>query len=278
MRKSFVQAARERLSVSDTNSKETNRRRLQDFKDHPLLYIALVASGLLSMIAGAVLGLGVHVLDGDVKIHADFPHIFFAVIYAILFPAFFEYGLANWLHKLLHREDKNETQYWISMIMVGVTFIGTTVTAFSAIDVIVTAGGFFTAFNEVPVEVQRWIAFSLPTMFMINIAAGELYRHSSSFAQLRRLAETELKGKQLDADLEMDLAKVEMEKNVAILAAARYSENAVAEQKIISESIGDAQWNKDSQNLKMRYAAHTKGVPDFVPTEADEETQTDNFS
>ncbi len=225
--------------------KEATRREYKEFFDHPLLFVALAASGLLSALAGIAIGLGLRMVDGQLYVNLDAAHIFFALLYAVLFPYFFEFGLANWLHKSLHREPGNVVQYWTAMVMIGITFIGTAATAYSAMDVLVTAGGFFDSFKEIPAGVQRWIAFSLPTMFMLNIAAGELYRQFTTEAVLKRSADIELREARIAVDMEIALAKMDADKNISIAAAEEYSRRASVEAPEIGKRKGGNNWEKD---------------------------------
>lgn len=224
---------------------EKTRREYKEFFDHPLLYIALVASGFLSALAGVAIGLGVKMVDGNMKMTVDVGHIFFALIYSILFPYFFEFGLGNWLHKLLHREPENKWQLWTASVMVAVTFIGTAITAYSAMDVLVTAGGFFAAFTEIPASIQRWIAFALPTMFLLNIASGEFYRQFTTEAILKRAANVELRENQIAADMEVELAKMKAKKDIAIATANEYASKAEKDAPEIGKNRGSEKWNND---------------------------------
>ena len=229
---------------------EKMRRNMSEFRDHPLLYIALIASGFLSALAGLAIGLGLKMVDGNVQIIWDVPHVFFALLYAGLFPYFFEFGLANWLHKLLHREPENTIQLVTAWIMVILTFIGTAVTAYSAMDVLVTAGGFFASFTEISPTVQKWIAYALPTMFLLNIASGEAYRQFTAHAVLQRTADIELHEKRLGAELEVQLAQMEAKKQVAIAQAAEYSRQALTDAPLIGKDKGNNQWKNEAAQLR----------------------------
>lgn len=233
-------------SKSDAQ-RESFRREYREFFDHPLLFVALIMSGLLSAIAGIVVGLGMRIENGAAVVNFDIAHVFFAILYAVAFPYFFEFGLANWLHKLLHREPDNVVQFWTSWVMIAITFIGTAATAYSAMDVLVTAGGFFDSFVAIPPIVQKWIAFSLPTMIMLNIAAGELYRQFTTEAILKRSAENELREAQVAADMEIKLAQVEADKTVSIHAAEEYSRRAEREAPEIGRKKGEASWQARTQ-------------------------------
>lgn len=242
---SKVEDIKANLNKKAEAKKESIRRDWQEFSDHPLLYSALVVSGVLSSLAGAAVGLGLQVTDGNMLYHGDFPHIFFAVLYAALFPYFFEYGLANWLNKYLEREPENKVQNYTAAVMVVITFIGTAVTAFSAMDVLVTSLGFFNAFQEIPPVVQKWVAFALPGMLMLNIAAGEFYRQFSTAAVLQREISMELREKKIEADNEVRIAKMEAEKNVAIHAAQEYARRATQDTPKIGQQKGGAMWDGD---------------------------------
>jgi hypothetical protein len=244
---SLIDKAKKRMESRKTETKEQTRRSWQEFYDHPLLFTALIVSGFLSGLAGLAIGFGVHVENGFVTYQADLPHIFFALLFAALFPYFFEFGLANWLHKMLHREPSNRTQEWTSYVMVGLTFIGTAITAFSAMDVLVTSLGFFPVFQEIPPQVQGWIAMSIPGMVMLNIAAGELYRQSSESSTLRREIEKDLREAQITADNEVRLAQMEAERDIAVHAATEYANRAMNESQQIGANKGGQQWNKDRE-------------------------------
>lgn len=233
-------------------SREKTRREYKEFFDHPLLYVALIASGFLSALAGLAIGLGVHMNGAEILATVDVAHVFFGVLYMILFPYFFEFGLANWLHKFLHREPNNTTQFWTSLVMIVITFIGTAITAYSAMDVLVTAGGFFDSFQSIPAGVQRWIAFSLPTMFLLNIVSGELYRQFTVEAILKRAAFMELREEQTASDMEVTLAQMNAKKNIAIAAADEYSRRAEQEAPALGRNKGNEEWSKDSAGYKVQ--------------------------
>lgn len=251
------------IKKTDTQ-KEKTRREYKEFFDHPLLYVALISSGLLSALAGLSIGLGVH-MDGDVVIATlDVPHVFFAVLYCALFPYFFEFGLANWLHKFLHREPNNNVQFWTAGVMIAITFVGTAITAYAAMDVLVTAGGFFNSFTSISAGVQRWIAFSLPTMFMINILSGELYRQFTTEAILKRAALMELREEQTAADMEVNLAQMDAKKKIAIAQAEEYSRRAEQDAPGIGREKGASAWRNDAGQMRptTTYAADVDAPKD----------------
>lgn len=250
------------IKAKSEAQRDSFRREYKEFFSHPLLFVALIMSGLLSSLAGVAVGLGARMTDGVLFLNFDFAHIVFALLYAIAFPYFFEFGLANWLHKLLHREPANIVQFWTAWAMIVVTFIGTAITAYSAMDVLVTAGGFFDSFKEVPPAVQKWIAFSLPTMIMLNIASGELYRQFTTEAILKRAAENELREAQVAADMEVKLAQVDADKKISIAAAEEYSRRADREAPEIGRKRGENEWNARQQNQAIKpvqtYASDVK--------------------
>lgn len=237
------------IKTKSNASKEAFRREYKEFFENPLLFMALIMSGVLSSLAGVAIGLGVRMgaaeKGGQIfTANYDFAHVFFALLYAAAFPYFFEFGLANWLHKLLHREPENVIQYRTAWVMIVITFIGTAATAFSAMDILVTAGGFFESFTEIPPIVQKWIAFSLPTMIMLNIASGELYRQFTTEAILKRAAENELREAQVAADMEVRLAQVEADKNISIAAADEFSRRSQLEAPEIGRKRGEESWEQ----------------------------------
>lgn len=151
---SRMQELKNKILKEDRKSTDESRRRARYVKDHKHLYAALYASAFLSALAGIAIGLGLRVESGVVHVVMDLPHIFFATLYAVAFPYFFEYGLHEWLMKLLLREPGNKYQEYAAGSMVGLTFIGTALTAFSAMDILVTSLGSFAAFQEIPPVVQ----------------------------------------------------------------------------------------------------------------------------
>lgn len=236
---------KQRLADKTNKQKESMRRDYSNFIDHPLLYVALISSGFLSALAGVAIGLGIKMNNGVMSMTVDFGHVFFSILYFFLFPYFFEFGLANWLHKFLHREPDNKIQFWTAAVMIVITFLGTAITAYSAMDVLVTAGGFFESFTEIPAGVQRWIAFALPTMFLLNILSGELYRQFTVEAILTRAANIELRQDQIAADMEVSLAQMKAKKDIAIAAATEYSNKADQEAPEIGRNKGKEKWNYD---------------------------------
>lgn len=241
-----VEEIKNTMNKKSREARDQLRRDFQEFIDHPLLYSALIISGFLSSLAGLFLGLGFRIEGGFLLWKTDLAHIFFAFIYAALFPFFFEYGLANWLNKFLKREPNNQYQRNISGVMVFITFVGTAITAFSAMDVLVTSLGFFSSFKEIPPNVQGWIAFSLPAVLMFNIAAGEIYRQTSENAQLLRVIEKDLRDKQLDADNEVKIARMEARKQIELHAAKEYARQSTEAAPNIGRAKGSDQWDKDA--------------------------------
>lgn len=261
----YVQKVKTEMKKKAQEQSENMKLATKDFTDHPLLYIALVLSALLSMFAGIAIGLGVRVDAGTVTAKGDLPNIFAALLYGASFPIFFEFGLANWLKKFMMREPDNKTQMFTAASMVVLTFVGTCVTAYSASDVIATAFGFFTSFQEVPESVQRWIVYALPTMLMINVAAGELYRQFSQEAVLRRQAEMTLREAQVDADMEVRLAQMEAQRNIAVHAAQVYSDKARAESAGIGSRRGTDQWSKDRGRFDVPTLANAPAASANTP-------------
>lgn len=257
----YVDQMKKDMKKRAQEQSESFKRSFKDLSEHPLLYIALVISGLLSLFAGVAVGLGVRVEDGIVTAKVNAPNIFAAILYGASFPIFFEYALANWLKKFLMREPDNTTQMWTSGAMIVLTFLGTCVTAYSASDVIATAFGFFKSFQEIPPSVQRWIVYAVPTMLMLNVAAGEMYRQFSQEAVLRRQAEMSLREAQVDADMEVRLAQMDAQKNIAVHAARTYTEKAKGEAEGIGNQRGSDKWKKDRETYLPTPAAPSANAP-----------------
>lgn len=249
---------KEGITKAAAAQKEKTRREYKAFFEHPLFYVALVSSGFLSSLAGMAIGLGVHMEGVRLIATIDIPHVFFAALYAVLFPYFFEYALANWLNKMFHREPNNNYQLYTAYVMIGLTFIGTAITAYSAMDVLVTAGGFFDSFKEIPAGVQKWIAYSLPTMFLLNIVSGEIYRQFTTEAVLLRAANVDLRQTQIAIDMEVTLSQMETKKSIEIAAADEYARRAEIEAPEIGKRKGVDTWNKDSAGYKVQPAMNAK--------------------
>jgi len=251
---------------SESETKEERRIFWQPFLDHPLLFTALIISGFLSFLAGWFIGLGVRVEDGILIYKSDVPHIFAAVMYSASFPYFFEFGLANWLHKLLTREPDNKAQTGAAFFMVFATGLGTAYTAYSTADIIATGLGFFEVFTAIPENVQRWIVYSLPTMLILNIVAGEVYRQFSQEAKLLRIAQMHLREKRIEADTEVKIAQMNSAANIQIIAAAEFSKKAESEADGIGKDKGQNLWNKERVRYQPEqvFASQTRSEIDNV--------------
>lgn len=255
---------------NESEIKEERRIFWQPFFDHPLLFTALIISGFLSFLAGWFIGLGVRVEDGILIYKSDTPHIFAAVMYSAAFPYFFEFGLANWLNKLLTREPDNKPQAISAFFMVVATGIGTAYTAYSTADIIATGLGFFEVFTAIPESVQRWIVYSLPTMLILNIIAGEVYRQFSQEANLLRIAQMQLREKRIEADTEVKIARMNSAANIQIIAAAEFAKKAESEADGIGRDKGRSLW--DSERVKHAYASKTQAIDDVTITPANPQT------
>jgi hypothetical protein len=242
---SLIAGIKQKVIQQSAEQKETFRQKWQVVSDNPLLFSALIVSGFLSHLAGWFIGLGVQVDNGVVSYTLDAPHIFVAALYAILFPFFFEYGLANWLSKNLKREVGNSAQQWASGCMVAFTGLGALMTAFSAADIIATTLGFFTSFTEIPPEVQRWMVFSLPAMLACNVLFGEIYRQNSLEATLMRHAEMEIREKRIEADMNVRIAQMTAKADIATHTANQYAKSAGAEVSGIGSKRGEEKWKED---------------------------------
>lgn len=277
---SFFDNIKQKTLRQTAEQKESSRQRWQIFTDNPLLFTALIVSGCLSHLSGWFIGLGVQVNAGLVSYTADLPHIFVACLYAALFPLFFEYGLANWLDKLLKREVGNKWQEFAAGAMVGVTGLGALLTAFSAADIIATTLGFFTSFTEIPPEVQRWMVFSLPVMLACNVLFGEVYRQNSLESILMRHAEMELREKRIEADMNVKLAQMNARADISTHAANQYAKDANSEAAQLGASKGSQKWQEDrkahaAQPLTRQYAHNEPKLVQIVPTDkADTDFQT----
>jgi hypothetical protein len=260
---------------NESETKEERRIFWQPFLDHPLLFTALIISGFLSFLAGWFIGLGVRVEDGILIYKSDVPHIFAAVMYSAAFPYFFEFGLANWLHKLLTREPDNKAQAGAAFFMVFATGLGTAYTAYSTADIIATGLGFFEVFTAIPENVQRWIVYSLPTMLILNIVAGEVYRQFSQEAKLLRIAQMHLREKRIEADTEVKIAQMNSAANIQIIAAAEFAKKAEIEADGIGKDKGQNLWNKERVRYQPEqvFASSTQAIDNVTITPANPQTE-----
>lgn len=251
---SRIDEIKQKVIQQTAEQRETFRQKWQIVIDNPLLFSALIVSGFLSHLAGWFIGLGVQVDKGVVSYTLDGPHIFVAALYALLFPFFFEYGLANWLSKNLKREVGNNYQQWASGAMVAFTGLGALMTAFSAADIIATTLGFFTSFTEIPPEVQRWMVFSLPAMLAANVLFGEIYRQNSLEATLIRHAEMEIRERRIESDMNVRIAQMTAKAEIATHAANQYARSAGAEVNNIGSQRGEQKWQEDKKLFQTQPA------------------------
>jgi hypothetical protein len=269
---SRIEQIKQKVLLQTAEQKEAFRLKWQNILDNPLLFSALVVSGFLSHLSGWFIGLGVTITAGVVDYTLDAAHLFVAGLYALLFPFFFEYGLANWLDKYLKREPGNTPQEWASGIMIAFTGVGALLTAFSAADIIATTLGFFTSFTEIPPEVQRWMVFSLPIMLGLNVLFGEIYRQNSMESILIRHAEMEIREKQIEANMNVRIAQMTAKAEISKHAADQYAEAAGAEARGLGAERGKNKWNEDRKAYQpppqqTRQFAHETDSLKIVPVD-----------
>jgi hypothetical protein len=261
------------------------------FKQWWLLYIGVAIIAMLSMFAGAYLGLSPNE-DGAVIFNGTFDavtKVAFAVFYMVMFFITAEAAFLFWLDKLvLHDTDDNqnsvEIQVYTAWVMLTVSLLTMIVTAVAASEILVAWRQAFNDGVQFPQWTQGWIIDWIPALIILHVIASTLYKQSTEEARLERYRRTKMRESRisaLDAGVtayvkEYDrIAPVEAEKAYRE-KAQRDAEQMRAELDIYSEEKktgkdinGDGHIGKPQFQPRPAMASETEAVKEIHPTKGE---------
>ena len=231
-------------------SKKMNTLKGLPFKQWWLLYVGVAIIALLSMFAGAYLGLAPN-NQGVVYWSTTFElvtKVFFAIFYMVMFFVTAEAAFLFWLDKLiLHDVDDKQnsvnTQVVTAWIMLVISLITMIVTAVAAAEILAAWRHAFSGEAQFPAWAQGWIIEWIPGLIIFHIIAATIYKQSTEEARLERYRKTRMREARINALDEGTTAYVEEYARVAPQAARdayrekarRDAENMRAELEIYAE-------------------------------------------
>ena len=232
----------------------------RELKRHPMIYIGLIGSGFLTMLAGVFIGVAPHKVadaSGQMMVRffandsqwAMFIGLFFAVLYGVTFPVIGEYGTYFWHKKAELREPDNRWQTAIAYSMFVITLVFTVITSIAASVILASLLGTFDIFQRIPDWAQSWTVTIIPVGLLLHAVSNIFYRHVSKTAEELREIERTLQEIENEADMQIRQAKLDARKAIAVSQAATYTEISKSEAQGIGKTKGKAQWSKDKMDL-----------------------------
>lgn len=215
-------------------SKKMNTLKGLPFRQWWLLYIGVAIIALLSMFAGAYLGLSPNE-RGEVMYVNTFDlitKIFFAVFYMVMFFVTAEAAFLFWLDKLiLHDTDERQnsvnTQVYTAWLMLAISLLTMIVTAIAAAQILAAWRHAFSGDVVFPEWAQGWIIEWIPALIIFHIIASTIYKQSTEEARLERYRKTRMREARINALDQGTTAYVEEYDRIAPQAARQaYVEKA----------------------------------------------------
>lgn len=207
-------------------SKKMNTLKGLPFRQWWLLYIGVAIIALLSMFAGAYLGLAPN-NRGEVYWVNTFDlitKVFFAIFYMVMFFVTAEAAFLFWLDKLiLHDVDEKQssvqTQVVTAWSMLVISLLTMIVTAVAAAEILAAWRHAFSGEVVFPEWAQGWIIEWIPALIIVHIIFATIYKQSTEEARLERYRKTKMREARINALDEGTTAYVEEYERVAPQAA-----------------------------------------------------------
>jgi hypothetical protein len=215
-------------------SKKMNTLKGLPFKAWWLLYVGVAIIALLSMFAGAYLGLAPND-RGEVFYVSTFDlitNVFFAIFYMVMFFVTAEAAFLFWLDKLiLHDVDDKQNSVNVQVItawaMLVVSLLTLVVTAVAAAEILAAWRHAFSGEAVFHEWAQGWIIEWIPALIIVHIIAATVYKQSTEEAKLERYRKTRMREARINALDKGTTAYVEEYDRIAPQAAEQaYREKA----------------------------------------------------
>jgi hypothetical protein len=225
-----------------------------DFRRYPLLYIGLIISGFLSMCAGVFIGLAPHYQNGLLVAETGPLNVFFAILYAVTFPIFGEYGIFQWHKKAILRDEGgpkegNQAQWWISYGMLCATVVFTLVTSVAAAIIVASLFQSFDVFAVIPAWAQTWAVLIIPFGAVLHAVSSLAYKHFSAEAEEEREIERQLQQTVSDAKHRVGTARATAQTDLILAQTKAYEDQARQEAPQIGRARGRQQWETDRERF-----------------------------
>lgn len=250
---------------TDLNQRKAERQIMQglamnQLRKYPLLYIGLLVSGFLSSMAGVFIGIAPKFVNGILTYNADFLAIFFAIVYAITFPALGEYAIFQWHLKYSFRDmdevEDDKRQGVIAIVMLVISIVFTLVTSIAAAVILASLLGSFDVFKSIPTWAQRWTVIIIPIGAVIHAVATILYRHGSREEENARMLQREFQDAESNARSQVQAARNEAKVAFIKAQTERYVEMALQQAPIAGRKMAEKQVRKEFGHMQPATATN----------------------
>ena len=243
-----------------TSFTETEKRNVQEkhlkglpFKQWWLLYVGTAIVGLLSMFAGAYLGMSPDA-NGNVNWVNNWDlanKLAFAAFYMVMFFVTAEAAFLFWLDKLmLHDVDENQksvsTQLWTAWPMLVLSLGTMVVTSIAASQILAFWRHSFGGASVYPTWTRSWILEGVPFLIIVHIIFATLYKQSTKESQLERWRKAQMRIARTHAMEEGTKAYTSEFNRLAPTAArAAYTQMAQQDTEQLKAELGI--WDKEKK-------------------------------
>ena len=153
------------------------------FGQYWFIYVALLGTAVLSAVSGLLLPFQP---DEQKEITITVGGIFAAIFYSIGFLTTGEAASYFWFDKLTDHDPDSNGQKITATLMLTVAIGTSLVTALAAGSFIAFWLGVFDNFFVMPPWAQKWVVFSIPTMWVLHFIAGTAFRAMSEESEYER--------------------------------------------------------------------------------------------
>lgn len=195
-------------SYQETRKQNDQQKQLRNlpFKTWWLLYIGVGLIALLSIFAGAYIGMSPEA-DGQILVKDGWDllgKIVFSLFYMVMFFGTAEAAFLFWLDKLLvHDVDEKQqsirTQTWTAWPMLGISLLTMIVTSVAASEILAAWRKSFNGTAAYPAWTQGWILQFIPGLIILHIIMATLYRQSTEEARLERWRRAKMRSAKIAA-------------------------------------------------------------------------------
>jgi len=187
-----------KLKGQNKRKKATEMSWEAELQEYWYVYLFLAVSALFTGTLGFYMGLAPYPTESGLYFQTDPMHLFLAFAYLTAFVTVTEGAFALAKRRFFTREEKNSTQQWTMLFMMGIAGLSIVFTGIAGGMVIASNISFMTAFVHIPEAAQRWVVIVIPVLLAAYTFLVTAYHLSSDAAASERITREQMRELELD--------------------------------------------------------------------------------
>jgi len=234
-------------SYIETSEQQKQKKQLRNlpFKQWWFLYVGVAVIALLTLFAGAYLGMSPNA-NGMILFKDNWDaagKILFSIFYMVMFFITAEAAFLFWLDKLILHDvdDKQEsvrTQLWSAWGMLALSLLTMIITSIAASQILAAWRHSFGGSAIFPAWTQGWILEAIPFLVIVHIICATLYKSSTKEAQLERWRKSQIRSARTHAlDAGTQAYVNEFNRTAPQAATSAYTRRAQEDVKLLRSEL-----------------------------------------